>query len=515
MKSQDFLDILNEADESLLTRCDTDRKPIAKRIWKPLTTIAAVFAVAIIGVGAWSFIFAANGAGAGGGGRGGSLEYMNYIGPVLPLTSLDDTDDITAERAVDFDFYDYVAPYSGAVGVTDSYTLTNTSAEDRTFTLSYPLSERLNTYADRLPQITVDGKLIELSYYPGAYTGGYMGVWGAKDPEGTVNMAPLSSFEEYRALLSDDTYMEMALSGYPTLDQQVIVYEITDPIILTEEGKRGANPSLAIEFISDSEKTVVMTYGMNGMHRNPKKNYSRHSFGVNQPGQVHYGEPEFAYVILMGEDIEGYTIQGYEDGGCDKGEEIDITATVNRYEMTLGEFLMARITENRADRDSTDEYATIGDAIITDEVYLGLAAELLLRDGILSENGVERYQWGRLDDILSAVRTDGRILYLTFEVTVPAGGSITIDCRMKRDAHMDYVGDKAGLAGYDMATRLGSSLNFTRQSASISHTESIEIIDQNFGFDLTADITEVTLDPEVDHYWMEVRRIHTKNTPKE
>ena len=118
---------------------------------------------------------------------------------------------------------------------------------------------------------------------------------------------------------------------------------------------------------------------------------------------------------------------------------------------------------------------------------------------------------GRLEDILSAVRTDGRIIYLTFEVTIPAGESITVDCRMKRDAHMDYVGDKAGLAGYDMATRLGSSLTFTDQRASLSHTESIEIIDQNFGFDLTKGITEVTLDLNVAHYWIEVRRIIKSN----
>ena len=506
MRSETFLDILSEVDESLLERCDAKPRPFLRRLAKPLGTIAALFAVAVIGVGVGVMLGrGGNGAAAGGGADG--LSYMNYIGPVLPLTVLDGGENITAERHINYDFSPYANSYYGEIRLSDSYTLTNTAAEDRTLTLAYPLAEQLSSYANRLPTITVDGKTMEMAYYPGAYTGGYMGVWGKKDPEGTVNMDPLSSFEEYRALLSDDSYMEMALGELPVLDQPVIVYEITDPVILTEEEKRGANPTLAFSFTSDEEKTVVMTYGMNGMSRDSKKNYSRHSFGINEPGERHYGEPEFAYVILMGEDITGYTLQGYEDGGCDRGEEIDITATVNRLEMTLGEFLMARIVESRGDRNSTDEHASIGDAVISDEVFLGLAAELLLRDGILSENGAERYRWGRLEDILSAVRHNDRILYLTFELTIPAGERVTVDCEMIRDAHEDFVGEKMGLDGYDMATTLGSDLSFTVQTASVTSTEGIEIVEQNFGFDLTKGVTEVVLDLNIDHYWMEVRRL--------
>ena len=515
MKSMDFLDIMSEVDEALLTRCDRKPRKTLRRLVKPLSAVAALFAVAVIGVGV-GIMLGNGGAGAAGTGGGGAdgLSYMNYIGPVLPLTALEGDEDITAERHIDYDFSPYANSYYGQVQLSDSYTLLNTANEDRTLTLAYPVAEQLSSYADRLPAITVDGKTIEMTYYPGAYTGGYMGVWGKKDPEGTANMDPLSSFEEYRALLSDSTYMDMALGGYPVLDQPVTVYEITDPVILTSEDKWGTNPTLAFSFTSDPERTVVMTYGMNGMSRDHQKNFSRHSFGINEPTDRHYGEPEFAYVILMGEDIASYTLQGYEDGGCDRGEEIDITATVNRYEMALGEFLMARIAKSRADRDSTGEHASIGDAVISDEVFLGLAAELLLRDGILSENGVERYRFGRLDDILSAVRHNDRILYAVFEITVPAGGSVTVDCKMIRDAHEDFIGDKMGLDGYDMATRLGSRLHFTAQIASVTNTEQIEIVEQNFGFDLAAGVTEVTLDLGVEHYWMEVRRIDTQNTPK-
>lgn len=43
-------------------------------------------------------------------------------------------------------------------------------------------------------------------------------------------------------------------------------------------------------------------------------------------------------------------------------------------------------------------------------------------------------------------------------------------------------------------------------NASISGYDAIEIVSQNFGFDLQNRITEVTLDLSEPHYWLEVRK---------
>ena len=59
-----------------------------------------------------------------------------------------------------------------------------------------------------------------------------------------------------------------------------------------------------------------------------------------------------------------------------------------------------------------------------------------------------------------------------------------------------------------MATTLGSNLTFTEQTASISGYDEIEIISQNFGFDLPGGIIEVVLDSNQDHYWMEIQKVH-------
>jgi hypothetical protein len=62
-----------------------------------------------------------------------------------------------------------------------------------------------------------------------------------------------------------------------------------------------------------------------------------------------------------------------------------------------------------------------------------------------------------------------------------------------------------GVYGYDMVIRLGSNIDFTGMSAEIINTQEIEIVRQNFGFELPNGITSVTLDMNVEHYYIEVR----------
>ena len=100
-----------------------------------------------------------------------------------------------------------------------------------------------------------------------------------------------------------------------------------------------------------------------------------------------------------------------------------------------------------------------------------------------------------------------RVMYAAFDVTIPAHGSVTVSASMHKEASCDYIGKKKNVDGYDLATQLGSTLALTEQRASVSNTEEIRIVDNNFGFDLDAGITQVTLDPEVEHYWMQVEKI--------
>ena len=103
-----------------------------------------------------------------------------------------------------------------------------------------------------------------------------------------------------------------------------------------------------------------------------------------------------------------------------------------------------------------------------------------------------------------------RVLYLSFEVTVPAGGSVEVCVEQFKNASFDFHcsgSESVGIDGYDLVTSLGSNLTFAGQSASISNYDVIEIVRQNFGFDLAGGITSVPLDLNEPHYYLEVRVI--------
>ena len=57
-----------------------------------------------------------------------------------------------------------------------------------------------------------------------------------------------------------------------------------------------------------------------------------------------------------------------------------------------------------------------------------------------------------------------------------------------------------------MMTSLGSAFTFSGQKASISNTQYIRIVGQNFGFDLENGIDEVELDLNEPHYYLEVEQ---------
>ena len=508
MKHETFLDVLNEVDESLLARCDADRGASVKRFWKPFTAIAAAFAVALIGTLARYPVSAPAEGGMGGGDAQGD-GWMQYVGPVLPLTALDDPAGLVAQRHIDYDFSPYISygdSYTAASQITDRYTLTNTSAEDRTVTLAYPFSGRLLDEAIHLPQITVDGKVMEITYYPGPYSGGYSGL--SPQDGGAYNLSELTSFDGYRALLEEGDYLSRVWDDFPVLDQPVTVYRITEPQAV------GNARTIAMEFTVDPGKTTVLSHGFGGYLDDPETGRTVRQLTIPLPGK--YETREVFYVILLGEDIGDYTLQGYQNGSLAPEMMAEATATVTRYETTLGELMLQIIADERQSFQKSwyhdpEAAILIDDVTLSDAQYLGLAAELMTDAGFLSDNVIGRYPARALQDIFMDVLAHPRLLYLTFEVTVPAGGSITVESTLLRAPHRDLDGRAGRGDGYDMATALGSALTFTAQTASVSNTDVVRIVRQNFGFDPAKGITEVTLDLDTAHYWMEVHRVRVES----
>lgn len=494
--------------DELIERAETHqfkkKLPIAR--WGAL----AAGLVLLIGVGAGLRYFPIGG-GAGGGGNEGRT-YMSYAGPVFPLTTLEDAAGLTAEREVNYDFSPYASyeesyedskgemhtytRYDTAAIVTDGYMLSNATAEAVTVTALYPFAASLRSELPHVPTITVDGEQVTAEMHIGAYTGGFTGVLGGDESDTRrMNRSGSASWSDYAALLESGEYMADAFAAFPALDQPVVVYEISNPICTVE----ASNPTLNFETTIDYSRTTVLTYGTNGGRHDPDGGHLARHFSIPEEWEPGYGES--VYLLVLGDDLTGYRLQGYADGGCDEGEEIEATATVTRYESTLSEMLR-QFTVGYWDFVEADCLLDTLDA----DIFIGLCAEMMQDYGLFADDPIERYSFNDIETYFSETGSMGRVIYLSFPVTVPAGGSVAVTAAMTKEASIDFVGSLKDRNGYDMVTQLGSTLAFTAQYASIKSAELIEIADQNFGFDPANGITRVTLDPTQPHYWMDVRK---------
>lgn len=497
-------DLIEQAEQP------SSKKKVIK--WKRWTALAACVSL-VFGVGVPALLRGGFGGAAGGGSNGhsdGSV-FMSYAGPVFPLAILETGEGLTAQRNVTYDFSllgsqeDWEILHDKQLtdhNVSDSYVLTNGTREEQTITLCYPSAGSLSDHRNRLPTITVNGIETDTTLYAGPYSGGFQAAFGSKSHEDTLNLDSISSWEEYQELLADGSYFASSRDAYPELNQSVTVYEFSNEVADKEKWPAA---SLAISFQIAQADTQILTWGFNGVDKDEAASKQRYSYFVPGEGSSAYGMPR--YLIVVGEDLREYKMQGYKNGGCHAGTEIDVTATTKRYETTLGAILRKGMEEYFTRYANNEENAIVQNILPIEDV-LGLSTELLFDYGVLADKRVMRYDTGMLEDIFSEALHQDRVFYQEFAVTIPANGSVEIKADMFKDPSYDFTcsgRDNVGVNGYDLMTTLGSSLNFTAQTATIEHTQGIEIVRQNYGFDLLNGITSVTLDLKQEHYYLEVK----------
>lgn len=430
--------------------------------------------------------------------------FMSYAGPVFPLTLAEENSGLTAKRTTTWDFapgtYQDGTPRQWGAAVTDRYTVVNITESDQTVTALYPFAGSFRNLASQRPTVTVDGEEAEGPLYAGAYAGGFRDA--GVDDGSTWNLQYPDSWMDYKALLDDGSYLNEALGDGLVLDTPVAVYEFTD---FTAPANYDA-ATQAIAFTIDQEKTTVLTYGFNGASWDEDTGWRQYSYFVPN-GIRRDKDPKL--LVVLGDDIKDYALDGYENGGCEK--EIDgVSCTVTRLEMTLDQvldLLCRNYLETYADWQygmDTDEVAAVPDALFRRAVN-----ELMVQYGPLAgDNTADRYDSGRLDDIVSEAMSMDRVLYLAVSVNIPAGGQVDITFTMWKEPSFDFGcsgSENVGLQGYDFVTQLGSNLDFTGQRAALANADNIQIQRQNFGFDLEKGVTEVTLNPEIAHYYLEIR----------
>ena len=117
------------------------------------------------------------------------VAFLSYAGPVLPLDTLENPAELTAERTVTWDFAPGAYPdgerRQWGAEVTDASILHNGTEEDITVTALYPFA---GSFAELvLPAVTVNGEAVEPALCAGPYAGGFQSAAG---PEGadTLNL---------------------------------------------------------------------------------------------------------------------------------------------------------------------------------------------------------------------------------------------------------------------------------------------------------------------------------------
>ena len=407
-----------------------------------------------------------------------------YVGPVMPMTVNGDSEALTAERAVKYDF----SSYDGSsdivrvhTDVTDSYTLTNTSDSDLAVELAYPFMASLTNHDVLLPSITVDDEPVATEL-----------MIGADLQKDTL----VNSGKDLTTVLQDGSYQADTFDGHASFGEYITVYRVWNQ---EYDGPVGGEITGELEFHASGKNTRMILYGAKGFSHKQAGD----AYGVIFDYVDGY-KPAEAFVILIGDDIDGYTLQGYSTPNCEGGTEVDgYSAFVMRWNDRLDTFAAEWI-------DWEDIWAgynygrtkCIG-ATLPEEELTALLGDLLVSNELITLDAQEAVVL--LDDVISSMLYAQRMMYTTCTVQIPAGQSVEVSAQFVKYASFIGGGDMEHHE-YDLMTNLASNLDFTEQTASVVHTEYAEIVDNNFGFDLKQGITEVTLDPNVEHYWMQVQQ---------
>lgn len=510
-QSERLFEAISHLNDEMIDPALEPRKKRKKGRWVGWAALAACFCL-VVGVVTGRIPLLGGQSSQPVSGADGAITFQSYAGPVLPMTLREENETITAQRAITLDFAPWIPVwdeelelerYDDHILVTDAYTLTNHGKTDQDITLLYPFVTSLHSL--ELPVLTVDGSEVETDLYLGSYAGAFEGGGGLLEGEegGSINLDAPESWENYRDLLSDGSYLARALGTAPDVSGiSVTVYQFTDPYAPEDRGET-SNPTIRAAFDLDYNKTRVLTYGFHACRYDPESGAMVQGFSIPEERESNYGEP--FYLLVIGEDIKNLTVGGYITGGVDEDtpQLEGCGVTVERYESDLDTMLREVLAQfcGQWTEDGQSDPDTL-------ERYLQSTVEQLLAYGVLSPGDTQRYDAWQLEDVFSQARSSYRVCWLETQVTVPAGGSLTVTASMEKEGSYDYSCDQAnqGARGYDLMTTLGSNLACTEQTATLEDRGQIEILWQNFGFDLDAGIKTVELDAETEHYFLTVRR---------
>jgi len=416
-----------------------------------------------------------------------SGEFNFYRGPVLPMTSLNGAEGMEVRRNVDFDF----APYrdskqyshtgTGTAEITDTYCMTNTTGESRMLELVYGFQGSFIDHPEEFPTIRVDGGIVQPELYPSV------------DPENLVWYA--HNFEAYKKVLQEHDFLAIATAEPELADLPVKAYHFTD--LAYNGGQVTAYPMLKVTYTQEGYESL-WTNCVDVISTDEKEHTQTLLFRVDR------GE---AWIFTIGGELQDLTLGGNRDYNIreDSLSSGDSSLEGVEYRLEMFDTTLRSVLSRFA--QEYDYWAVEGHdhdpnpGLVTPELLIdGAIKRMAQPDWVGKTTNVQSFQ-----NLFDQVVTEVRMMYLVFPVELEPGQSVTVEASFIQEPSFDNSGPKHYREGYELATKLGSDLGFTHLSSSLSNTASIELGEQNFGFDLEKGITDVTLELSVERYYLEVR----------
>lgn len=434
------------------------------------TTIIAILLAGLIPLMIW-LIFTPGDAG----------DFQDYAGPILPLTSLSGGENVTAQRNVTLDFSNFENPtrdpiaYPNTVIVTDSYDLTNTSQQDVTIELVAGVRAQFTDQPERIPAITVDGEPTENILYPST---AHMGA-----------MVEGSNFQEYAVSYTNTDMLSTAMAETPQWDVPVKVYHFYDMSYETSDNQEYLL-NVAFRYGEETNLWVPIYY----MQDFDQKNRVEHLF-FHLDGE--------AWLYVMGDDLVDMRITcttAYDREELPEGEQPGFRYEMETYESTFMECLWKHAREYEFEYYL--EVSPVTELVTPEMLFTGAMKRIV---GTFYQESKDHINL--MDDIFYHVYVAERMLYWVFSVEVPAGETVNVTVSYEQETSCDYL-TPTNREGFDMATTLGSNLQFAGQTVTAVNTQFMTIGEegkaQNFGFDFAKGITTVELDLETDRYYLDI-----------
>lgn len=414
------------------------------------------------------------------------------LGPLMPMTFTSENGDVSADRDITYDFTD--SPANGIATIVDEYVITNTSGEAQTLTYLYPYTGYRYDILANKPVVTVDGTATEPVIANGIY-------YGNNIYDYTMPYNQFATTDDYHTLLEEDVAGTAPKADESVMNDMVTVYEY-GYLYVAEHEYPATLFGVEKEYMDS-----VYTVNMSLLFEDEQYAY----FGYLYEDEDDYKETgQFDHkAMLIFKDEVPANITAYSGELTEENwdyvpvEEISIETNV--YECTFKELASELVdTELKGTAYADDDAYK---ALFLDKLMIMISDSVVYRNGANSETEYYLLSLYDLDLLLIEAANPFGFYLLEDTVTVPAGGSVTI--RFEYDKIGKYWEEPEdmyrGIFGYDNCPNLGTNITFTSQSATIADNGDIEIVEQNYGFDLENNIRNVELELDAERYYMYVR----------